>query len=241
MTAHPVLSLVGILLACAGCGSSGTTAREAPAPQEAAASQETAAAQEIHAGSGEDHHRGDHGHGDPRTAERGAPASPADAGAKRIEVGEKVQDLVVSDLAGKPWRLSDLQKRSKSGVVSLTFWCTFCHSCRTMEDRLQKLAADFSDKAAVVAVDASAADSAKKVEDFTRTKKFTVPVYLDANGAVADLFGVHLTTTTVVIDSSGVLRYRGQFDGQGIPHAENALEAVLGGQEVAVKETPPAG
>jgi peroxiredoxin len=202
---------------------------------------EAPAAHEAHAGSDKDHHPSDHGHGDPRTAKREVPARPADASAKRLEVGEKVQDLVVTDLAGKTWRLSDLQKRSKSGVVSLTFWCTFCHSCRTMESRLQKLAADFSDKAAVLGVDASAADSAKKVEDFTRTKQFTVPVFLDAHAEVADLFGVRLTTTTVVIDSSGVLRYRGRFDGQGISHAENALEAVLEGKEVVVKETAPAG
>lgn len=110
-----------------------------------------------------------------------------------------------------------------------------------MEARLQTLATDFKDKAAVVAVDASAADTAKKIEDFARDKKFTVPVYMDPEDKAADLFGIRLTTTTVVIDKSGVLRYRGQFDGQGIAHAENALKAVLEGKDVPVKETAQAG
>lgn len=169
------------------------------------------------------------------------PASSVDPHAKSLAVGEKVQDLVVTDLAGKSWSLSDLQKRSKSGVVSLTFWCTFCQSCRTMEASLQKMGGDFREKASVLAVDASAGDSAKKVEDFTRSKKLTLPIFLDADARVADLFGIRLTTTTVVIDKSGVLRYRGQFDGQGIAYAQNALESVLDGKEVAVKETIQAG
>ena len=160
---------------------------------------------------------------------------------KAPSIGDKVQDFVVADVAGKSWKLSDLQKRTDSGVVSLTFWCTFCHSCRMMDARFQKMAADFKDKAAVVGIDASAADTSKKVEDFTRERKFSVPIFIDADGKAADLFAVRVTITTVVIDKAGVLRYRGQFGAEGSPHAQNALRAVLDGKEVAVKETAPAG
>jgi peroxiredoxin len=155
---------------------------------------------------------------------------------RKLAVGEKVPDFTVKDAAGKSWTLSDLQKRTESGVVSLTFWCTFCHSCRMMDAAFQKRAADLKDKAAVVGIDASAADTAKRIEDFVRDKKFTVPVFLDAEGKAADLFGVRVTTTTVVIDKAGVLRYTGQFAA-----AESALQAVLEGKEVAVKETSPSG
>jgi len=160
---------------------------------------------------------------------------------KRLAIGDKVPDFTVTDVAGKAWTLGDLQKRTESGVVSLTFWCTFCHSCRMMDARFQKLAADFKDKAAILGIDASAADTSKKVEDFTRDKKFSVPIFIDAGGKAADLFAVRVTTTTFVIDKAGVLRYRGQFGAEGSPHAQNALRAVLDGKEVTVKETPPAG
>lgn len=166
----------------------------------------------------------------------GAPQNP-----KPLAVGDKVPEFTVTDVAGKSWKLSDLQKRTGSGVVCLTFWCTFCHSCRMMDTRFQKVADEFKDKAAVVGLDASAADTPKKVEDFTREKKFSVPVFVDADGKAADLFGVRVTTTTVVIDKTGILRYRGQFGTENSPHAQNALRAVLDGTEVAVKETSPAG
>ena len=155
--------------------------------------------------------------------------------AKPLAVGDPVPDFDVTDLSGKTVKLSELRARAESGVVSLTFWCTFCHSCRMMDAKLQKLADDHKGKAAVAGVDASAVDDAKKVQDFAKAKGFTVPVFLDA-GKAADLVGVKVTTTTMVIDKAGVLRYRGTFDRAG-----DALASVLEGKEVPVKETPPKG
>ena len=160
---------------------------------------------------------------------------------KRLGVGDKVPDFEVTDGSGKTVTLSDLQKRTESGAVSLTFWCTFCHSCRMMDARFQKLATDLKDKAAVVAINSSATDNAKRVEDFAKDKKFTVPVFMDTGGKAADLFGVRLTTTTVVIDKAGVIRYWGQFGTGDSPVAGAALRAVLDGKDVAIKETNASG
>ncbi len=162
-------------------------------------------------------------------------------GALLPQAGEAVRDFEVADLSGKVWKLSELQKKTESGVVCLTFWCTFCHSCRQMDARFQTLAADFKDKVTVIGVDASAGDDAKKVDAFVQSKKFSVPVFIDKGGKVADQFGVKMTTTTLVIDKGGIVRYRGQFGGEGTPYARDALSAVLEGKEPTVKETAPAG
>ncbi len=160
---------------------------------------------------------------------------------KALGVGDTVPDFVVADLTGKAVKLSDLRKTTESGVVSLTFWCTFCHSCREMDAKLEKLADDKKGKAAVVGIDSSVTDNAASIGKFARAKNFGVPVLIDSGGKAADLFGVKVTTTTVVIDKAGVIRYRGHFEGPEGPHARNALEAVLGGKEVAVKESAPKG
>lgn len=47
-------------------------------------------------------------------------------GAHVPQAGQAVKDFEVADLSGKVWKLSELQKMTESGVVSLTFWCTFC-------------------------------------------------------------------------------------------------------------------
>ncbi|MEO6596635.1 MAG: redoxin domain-containing protein [Planctomycetota bacterium] len=161
--------------------------------------------------------------------------------AARVAIGEKVPDFSVTDAEGKVWKLSDLQKRTASGVVSLTFWCTFCHSCRHLDAYFQTVATAFQGEAAVLGIDASAADTVEKVEGFRAAKEFSVPVFMDTAGDAADLFGVRVTTTTVVIDKAGILRYRGQFGTASKPYVPDALQAVLEGKEVSVQETSPAG
>ena len=162
-----------------------------------------------------------------------------------VTVGEKVPDFSVRALDGKAVKLSELQKdegRTKQGVVVLSFWCSTCSSCRRVEHRLDKLAKDYQGRAAVIALDANAGEAAGRVAAFAREKGLTLPIVLDAGGRTADLFGTEVTTTTVVIDGKGVLRYCGRF-GQGdeAASAEAALKAVLAGKEVAVKTTPHDG
>lgn len=156
---------------------------------------------------------------------------------KPLSVGDRVPDFTVHDLAGKSRKLSELQKANPSGVVSLTFWCSFCHSCRHMEARLDGLAKSLTGKAAVAAIDASAGETAEEVSAFAKSKGLTLPILLDEKGAAADLFGVRVTTTTVVIDGKGILRYRGQFGHGQQTLAEDALKSVLAGKDVATAET----
>jgi thiol-disulfide isomerase/thioredoxin len=166
-----------------------------------------------------------------------AGASFAEVPKAPLKPGDRVPDFSITDLGGKTRKLSELQKSTPSGAVTLTFWCSFCHSCRHMESRLDQLAQAYKGKAAVVAVDASAGETADRVRTFAKGKGLSVPILLDADGKSADLFGVGVTTTTVVIDGKGVLRYRGQFTDRQRPFAEEALKAVLAGNEVPQKET----
>jgi len=161
-----------------------------------------------------------------------------------VKVGAKVPDFSIKTLDGMSVKLSELQKdekRTKTGVVVLSFWCTTCHSCRHVEAHLAKLAKDYDGQAAVIALDANADDTAQGVAAFVKKNGLTMPVALDASGNSADVFGIKVTTTTVVIDGNGVLRYCGQLRQKGVASAEDALRAVLAGNEVAVKTTPHTG
>jgi thiol-disulfide isomerase/thioredoxin len=163
----------------------------------------------------------------------------------KIKVGHVVPNVAVRTLEGKSVKLTELQKdakRSKSGVIALSFWCTTCSSCRGVEHQLAKLSKKYEGRAAVFALAANADETATGVTTFLKKKGLELPVILNPDGGIADLFGVDTTTTTVVIDGDGVLRYCGQFrqtDDSG--SAEAALQAVLAGQQVAVKTTPPHG
>jgi peroxiredoxin len=161
-----------------------------------------------------------------------------------LKVGQTVPDFSITTLDGKSVKLSELQKDrkgSEKGVVVLSFWCTSCHSCRHVDADLGKLAKNYHGKAIVMAFDANLADTPKEIEKFLKKSGVTVPVAIDLNGKAADLFGITKTTTTIVIDGEGVLRYCGQFKQKKGGSAEDALKAVLAGNEVAVKTTPHNG
>jgi thiol-disulfide isomerase/thioredoxin len=161
-----------------------------------------------------------------------------------VVVGQKVPEWSLQTLDGKAIKLSELQKdekRTKRGVVVLSFWCSTCSSCRRVEHHLDKLARDYEGQAAVVALDANADETAANVATFARDKRLTLPIVLDPGGRSADLFGTDVTTTTVAIDGDGVLRYCGRFRDGDRAYAEDALKAVLAGKEVTVKTTPHDG
>ena len=157
-----------------------------------------------------------------------------------INVGEKVPDFTITTLDGKVVKFSDLRKdkkQSQKGVVVLSFWCTTCHSCRHVEEHLAKLAKDYSGKAAVLALNANVGESSQDIHAMLKKTGLSLPVAIDTNGQAADIFGITRTTTTLVIDGDGILRYCGQFKHKDGGSAEDALKAVLAGNEVAVKTT----
>lgn len=161
-----------------------------------------------------------------------------------IKVGQKVPDVSISNLDGGAIKLSELRKdksKSASGIVVLSYWCTSCHSCRHMEEHLAKLAKEYSGKAAIFALDANVGESAQDIRAMLKKSGLALPVALDVGGQTADLFGITRTTTTLVIDGDGVLRFCGQFKAKDGGSAEAALKAVLEGKDVAVRTTDHKG
>ena len=160
-----------------------------------------------------------------------------------IEIGDKVPDFEVT-IAGQTRKLSELQRDTAitaDGTISLTFWCSFCHSCRDVEHDLDQLARQYKGKVGVIAVDASFGETTANVAEFAQKEGLMLPIALNESGNVADIFGVATTTTTVVIDSDGVLRYRGQFGNKSRAYAADAIDAVLTGKQMPVKETEHRG
>ena len=183
------------------------------------------------------------GHADPPQAADHELVELASGPANPISIGDKVPDFEVT-IDDKKWTLSQLRKNTKlsnDGTIVLTFWCSFCHSCRDVDQSLNQLAKHYKGKVAVIALDSSDGETTEEVAQFAQEKGLTLPIALNASGSAADIFGTKVTTTTVVIDQQGVLRYRGQFGSAVHPFTRDALEAVLHGQTVKVAETKHRG
>ena len=198
-----------------------------------------------------DSHPGGHSHQHARAdSEHGSAAHDhharenVDRGrATAIAIGDRVPDFKL-EIEGTTWKLSELRKNTEmtsDGTLVLTFWCSFCHSCRNVEKQLDKLAKQHQGTVGVIALDASAGETAEGVAAFAAENGFTFPIALNPGGTAADIFGTRRTKTTVVIDSDGILRYCGQFSDQEHNFAEQALEALLAGEEIPRKKTRQKG
>jgi thiol-disulfide isomerase/thioredoxin len=239
----PVAILIGFgLLLLTSCTKKDADKPEDPASQADSTAMQADSGPAATAGDAvatDDHrHGGSHGHG------HGGSGQDAHAIHElTIAIGDKVPDFEVT-IDGEPWMLSELQANSemtKDGTLVLTFWCSFCHSCRHVEKKLDELAQQFEGQVGVIALDASAGETAEVVAAFAAKQGLTMPIAISTGGTAADIFGTRVTTTTVVIDSDGVLRYCGQFADRDHNFAEDALKAVLAGEEIPLKKTRQKG
>jgi thiol-disulfide isomerase/thioredoxin len=65
-----------------------------------------------------------------------------EADVKAHSVGDKVPNFEVRTLKGRKTTLKDIQsdrRNNTSGVTVLTFWCSFCGSCRMVDKPLSEL------------------------------------------------------------------------------------------------------
>ena len=161
-----------------------------------------------------------------------------------LAIGQATPDVAMKTVTGKTVKLHEFasdKKNNSSGITVLTFWCSFCGSCRHVEYPLSRLATKYRGKVAIMAVDSSVGESGSDVAAFLKEKKLTMPVMMDTTGRVADLFGAKMTTTTVIIDAQGKLRYFGQFKHGETNLVEEAIKAVLAGNKPPHNKTAERG
>ena len=156
-----------------------------------------------------------------------------------VAVGQPVTDFELTDANGKAWKLSELLKSGPKGPAVLFFYCTTCAPCRLEEAEMEKFYRAFKDKAEIRAIVGSKGESAQVATAFNLKKGLSFPCVFDKTGDAASSFSAR-TTLTIVIDTNRVLRYIGPLAQDGKGYGREALEAVLGGKEVAQKEVKDA-
>ncbi len=173
--------------------------------------------------------------------------------APRAELGKPVPDLALKDLKRKAWRLSDFRAdegEARAGkVVLVNFWSSTCPVMAEYEERLARLHKDYAEKGVQFLFVASNFNEPRQdLEETAKSRGVEVPILLDPDSKAADLFGARTTPHVFILDRKGVLRYSGHVDNKKKPgaegrvaYAEEALAAVLKGEEVKVPRTEPHG
>jgi peroxiredoxin len=168
---------------------------------------------------------------------------------REVKIGATIANLTFKDIHYLPRSLDDFEKKK---AFVLVFTNTSCPVVQRYFPTLQALEKEYRHQGAqFLAVNVGTDDSI--VDMAAQAVKYEVefPFVKDADGACAQALGVQRTPEVVVLDVQRRLCYRGRIDDQyrlGGTRAtathhdlKEALEAVLAGRAVAVKETPVDG
>lgn len=180
---------------------------------------------------------------------------------KTLAIGAKAPDFALPGVDGKVHKLSDYDKAK---VLVIVFTCNHCPTAQAYEGRLKKLVADYKGKGvAVVAIspndplavrldELGYTDVGDTLEDMkirVKDKGWNFPYLYDGETQkVSKAYGPVSTPHVFVFDAERKLRFAGRIDNNE-RHPEKvttrdtraAIEALLRGEEVAVKTTKTFG
>jgi peroxiredoxin len=173
-----------------------------------------------------------------------------------LKPGAAAPDFNLPGIDGKNWKLSDF---AKAKILVVIFTCVHCPTAQYYEERIKQLVVDYKDKGvAVVAISPNDPDSVRPDEKgYTdlgdsleemkiraRDRQFNFPFLMGGGEyeAVAKAYGAKATPHAYIFDADRKLQYVGRIDDSErlkfvrVSDVRNALDALLAGKEVVVKE-----
>lgn len=118
-----------------------------------------------------------------------------------ITVGKVVPQFTLRALDGQSITVGPSNK-----ITVLNFWATWCPPCRLEMPDLNEFVLQYNDKVAFYAINLG--EESEVANNFMYTNGYSIPVLVDSDGAVGNLFKIQYLPTTIVVDGNGVIKYR---------------------------------
>jgi peroxiredoxin len=127
----------------------------------------------------------------------------------------------------------DLSKQLGQSVVMLDFWATWCGPCVQAMPQVEAVAKKFADRGLVFYA-VNAGEDADTVKEFLKTSELDVPVAMDPEGKINELYGVNGIPQTVLIGKDGKVQvvHIGYSEDLGKELTKN-VEDLLAGKDLA--------
>lgn len=139
-------------------------------------------------------------------------------------------------------------------AVAVVFMCNHCPYVRMYLDRLKQIQADFSaEGVTLIGINANdektyPEDSFEKMKVFAQENNLNFPYLRDVTQDVAQSFGASRTPEVYLLDSQGVLKYRGSIDDSAqdpqsvrSTYLRDAIAQLLKGEAIAAPSTSVIG
>ena len=160
-----------------------------------------------------------------------------------IIIGEKAPRFTLPDLLGVFHSLDEYLGK----IAILNFWSAECDWCSRIDQEFISYGDKWKDLVEVIWI-ASNMNEPQELIKKTAAERKLLPVLLDVNQIVADLYGAQTTPHFFVVDATGILRYSGAWDDvtfrQRNPnqvYIPRVIEALLQNQIPDIIQTPPYG
>ncbi len=161
------------------------------------------------------------------------------------QIPEKFQNFTLKGIDGKYYSLSDF-KNSKAIVI--IFISTQCPVSNDYNSRMEKLYKDYRDKGiAFIGINSNKEETVDEIIEHAKKNNLSFLILKDYENKIADIFKASYTPEVYVLNSNFELLYHGRIDdSRKIKNVKqedlkNALEEILAGKEVSVKNTKAFG
>src|SRR5256886_3376149 len=177
-----------------------------------------------------------------------------------LPLGAAARDFKLAGVDGKKYSLKDFKK---AGILVIVFTCNHCPTAQYYEERLKQIVNDYKNKGvALLAINPNdpksvrldelgytdLSDSFEEMKIRAKHKKFNFPYLYDGDTEVVSrAYGPVATPHAFVFDRQRRLRYTGRVDDSERPDLvktrdlRNALDALLAGRQVEVRQTKSFG
>src|SRR3984957_7239167 len=136
-----------------------------------------------------------------------APATAAARAADASLIGHTAPDFALPAVVGSNVRLSEYRGQA----VIISFWSSRCSVCARQLALLDRLYSTYR-SAGLVVLAVSVDDDPMRAEQYARAHAAGFPLLLDTTKAVSRAYAIDRLPSTVLIDRSGVVRYRNNDD-----------------------------
>jgi len=132
-----------------------------------------------------------------------------------IIVGKTMPSFTLNALDGHGVLVAPSDK-----ITIINFWATWCPPCREEMPELNTFFAQYSDKVTFYGINLR--EKSDFINDFMYKSGYSMPILLDSNGDISNLFQIKFIPTTIVVDPNGVIIFR-----KSGPVTKTELETII--------------
>ncbi len=162
------------------------------------------------------------------------------------KVSARFENFTLKDYNGFEHSLYEYKKDAKAIVVM--FIATRCPISNAYNERMVQLVSDYEDKGVVfVGINSNKQEDIDEIAEHAAENMFDFDVLKDWNNVIADKWNAKVTPEIFVLNTNFELLYHGRIDNSRredeveTQELRRALDEILAGKEVSVRETKAFG